>query len=705
MSDRIKANNQSASETALDVTADKHRELALFESEERFRKMFERHSAIMLLIEPKSGDIVDANRAAACFYKYSCEKLRTMTIQDLNKLSASEVAVLRQNTIENGEGHYLLEHRLADNQSRWVEVYSTPIEVHGRILLFSVIHNINDRKQTEAELQRINRLYEVLSLVNIGLVRSDSQSAFLKAACRAITAQGGFKLAWVGRVDWETMVVPIDAYAGEAFEYLDKLLVYADERPEGKGPTGIAIREKRTYVCNDFFADPMTIPWRAKAECFGIQASIAIPITVAEEVWGALTVYAGEPEFFQEREVALMEEVAGNIAFGLVNLERDEMRRRAEETLRESEERFRVLFTNMEEGVALHELIFDSEEKPVNYRLMDTNPSFEKMLGIKRSDVIGKLATEAYGTAEAPYLAEYGAVGLSGTANRMEVYFPPMRRYFDISIAPWGDRRFATIFTDITERKLVEEQLLNLNADLEQRVVERTKQLEVSNQEMEAFAYSVSHDLRSPLRAVDGYSQILLEDYATMLDKDGLDCLERIRSGVQRMASLIDDLLHLSRLSRAEMKITRVNLSEMVQSIADELKEAQPQRDMVFVIEPDVIVQADPGLIRIALENLLQNAGKFTGKQENARIEFGTERLSGEQVIFIRDNGAGFDMAYISKLFGVFQRLHSAQEFQGIGIGLATVQRIVRRHAGRIWAEGAVNQGATFYFTLQENEL
>ena len=235
---------------------------------------------------------------------------------------------------------------------------------------------------------------------------------------------------------------------------------------------------------------------------------------------------------------------------------------------------------------------------------------------------------------------------------------------------------------------------------LEERVAERTAALAAVNKELEAFAYSVSHDLRAPLRSLDGFSQALLEDYAGRLDATAQDYLRRVRAGSQRMGRLIDDILKLSRLTRAEMQWERIDLSALAHEIATELHQTQPERQVDLIITEGVAVNGDARLLRVVLENLLGNAWKFTIRQACARIEFGYTEVGGEPVCFVRDNGAGFDVAYADRLFGAFQRLHSATEFEGTGIGLATVQRIIHRHGGRVWAEGVVNQGATFYFTL-----
>jgi len=251
-------------------------------------------------------------------------------------------------------------------------------------------------------------------------------------------------------------------------------------------------------------------------------------------------------------------------------------------------------------------------------------------------------------------------------------------------------------------------------ADLERRVEERTHELQerndalrrnaaellAANTELDAFAYSVSHDLRAPLRSIDGFSQILLEDYAGTLDAAGRESLQRVRAASQRMGTLIDDLLKLARVTRVEIRTEDVDLSSMAREIAAELQRATPERLVEFAIAPGLRTRGDARLLRVALDNLLRNSWKYTAKQPEPRIEFQSVDANGGQAFMVRDNGAGFDMQYADKLFGVFQRLHSPAEFEGTGVGLATVRRIITRHGGRIWAEAVVDRGATFYFIL-----
>ncbi|MEO8587205.1 MAG: ATP-binding protein, partial [Acidobacteriota bacterium] len=260
--------------------------------------------------------------------------------------------------------------------------------------------------------------------------------------------------------------------------------------------------------------------------------------------------------------------------------------------------------------------------------------------------------------------------------------------------------RMVGVNMDIDDRKRAEEEVRLLNSELETRVASRTSELERANREMEAFSYSVSHDLRAPLRSIDGFTRILEEDHGAKLDDEARRCLGRILSASERMGRLIDDMLKLSRVSRGELVREDLHLSDMVASIVATLRERDPGRSVTVVVAPGVQASADSRLVQVALENLLDNAFKFTSKKPESRIEFGSGREGGEQHFFVRDDGAGFDPAYAGKLFGAFQRLHPEAEFPGTGIGLATVQRVVQRHGGRVWAEGETGRGAAFYFTL-----
>jgi PAS domain S-box-containing protein len=386
---------------------------------------------------------------------------------------------------------------------------------------------------------------------------------------------------------------------------------------------------------------------------------------------------------------------------GILGIGRDiTERKQVEDELRRSERHFRALIEN-----ALDAIVVVNPDATIRYE----SPSMERLLGRKTEDRIGKNSLEFCHPDDIPNIME---LFIELLENRVPMVHTEIRlRYKN---RRWRD--FEIVGTnlidnpavgglvlnlrDITERKQAEEKIYRLNKELEQRVDERTRQLKATNKELEAFAYSVSHDLRAPLRSIDGFSQMLLEDYADRLDSEGKDYIRRVRSGSQRMARLIDDLLNLSRVTRGEMRSETIDLSDLVETIAVELKQSQPERDVELIIAPNLMARGDRRLMKVVLDNLLGNAWKFSRKRRRTRIEFGYAETNGHQAYFVRDNGVGFDMAYAGKLFGAFQRLHSQNEFDGTGIGLATVQRIIHRHGGNIWAESTVGKGATFYFTL-----
>lgn len=264
---------------------------------------------------------------------------------------------------------------------------------------------------------------------------------------------------------------------------------------------------------------------------------------------------------------------------------------------------------------------------------------------------------------------------------------------------------FIAVKEDITARKKAEDKIVQLNADLERRVAERTRQLTATNKELEAFSYSISHDLRAPLRGINGFAHLMEEGCQGCDKAESLDHLKRIRKASVRMGDLIDDLLELSRVARSEVRLESVRISDMALALLLELAESEPERKVETHVQENLVTQGDPVLLQAVLQNLLGNAWKFTSKRNHPIIEFGCREENGDQVFYVRDNGAGFDMKYADKLFAAFQRLHSPEEFEGTGIGLATVQRIIHLHGGRIWADSCLEAGSTFYFTLTDQRV
>ena len=340
-------------------------------------------------------------------------------------------------------------------------------------------------------------------------------------------------------------------------------------------------------------------------------------------------------------------------------------------------------------------------------RIVDANDTFLNMVGYSREELArGEIRWDSMTPPEHLHLdfeaiAEAKKSGHSQTYEKDYLKKSGERVHILIGFILFGeDREEGVAFVaDLTALKRAEEEVRRLNTELEERVATRTAELEIANRELEAFCYSVSHDLRAPLRSIDGFAYALDQDFGSQLDAEASDFIIRIRNSVKRMDELISALLGLSRLTRVEMDIQEVDLSALAEATALRLQEAQPARKIDFEIQPNLKVKGDKRLLSVALDNLLGNAAKFTGRQASAQIRFGREETSG--AFYVQDNGVGFDAADTTKLFQPFERLHSPREFTGSGIGLATVQRIVRRHSGKIWAIGEVGHGATFFFTLE----
>lgn len=381
--------------------------------------------------------------------------------------------------------------------------------------------------------------------------------------------------------------------------------------------------------------------------------------------------------------------------------------KRVEDGLRESEERLRLFIEHAPAALAM----FDTE-----MRYMQCSDRWLSDYGLSGLDLKGQCHYDVFPeiTEEWKQIHRRGLQGevIRSEADRFERVDGRVQ-WIRWEVRPWrraaGEVGGILIFSeDITERMKFEQQILRLNEELEERVRVRTSQLENSNRELESFAYSVSHDLRAPLRGIDGWTQAFLEDYGAMLDAQARRYLDRVRNEAQHMGHLIEDLLHLSRVSRLPVSLVEVDVSALAGEVCARVKENFPGQKIQFKIEPGLIIRADPRLLEIALTNLIDNAVKFSGKKPESTVEIGVDHrggtVDGQPTLFVRDNGAGFDMTYAGQLFGAFQRLHAASDFPGTGIGLATVQRIMMKHGGSIRAESKPGNGATFYFTLGGGE-
>ena len=448
------------------------------------------------------------------------------------------------------------------------------------------------------------------------------------------------------------------------------------------------LRQNQPFVVDDATTDErVSAEELANYEDVHARSLVCIPLHKSGRFVAAMAVHQRTPRGWEEREVELVAAVTNRCweAIERVRVTRD---------LRESEKRLRQTLNINTVGV-----IFWSREG----RLLDANEAFLRMSGRTLTEAVGLSWREL----TPPEFIPASERAWWEVNNEPEMT-PYEKRYYRTDGSTWwglfaarklNDTETVEFVLDISERKGAEEEVHRLNSQLERRVAERTAELEEANRELEAFSYSVSHDLRAPLRGVDGFSQALFEDYHDELDTNAQRYLERIRAGAKRMGNLIDDMLAFSRTSRMNLNRTTVDLSEIASAAGRELERQQPERTVEFEVQPGLSANGDSKQLRIVLDNLLGNAWKFTRGRDPAVIEFGLHENGEEAAYFVKDNGSGFSMKYADKLFVPFQRLHG-REFEGSGVGLATVQRVIHKHGGRVWATSEPEQGATFYFTL-----
>ncbi len=434
-----------------------------------------------------------------------------------------------------------------------------------------------------------------------------------------------------------------------------------------------ALRGGSTLVAEDLAGDERVLDAAVMLR-LGVNSALCVPVGGSEEPLALIGLYGGVAEITSESSRHFAEAVATTLGEAM---RAKNIRRRNREILESINDAF---------------VACDADLK-ITY----VNERMAQFWQMRPEDIVGKPLAwfSRYGNGE-EVVAQYRAALEAQKSSTFEAFFPERQHWFETRVYPYAGG-VAGYVRDITRRKTAELQIRELNVELERRVRERTRQLEVANAELESFAYSVSHDLRAPLRAIDGFSQAIEEDYGGTFDESGKRHLSRVRAAAKRMGALIDALLDLAKVARKTMSYTEVDLSKVAGGIIDDLRRSWPEREVRAFIENGLTAYGEPTLIRACLENLLGNAWKFTLRSSPAEIHVGS---SAPGTFFVRDNGAGFDMAYSSKLFGAFQRLHAPEEFEGTGVGLATVAKIVHRHGGTITGEGSVGQGATFTFTL-----
>ena len=576
----------------------------------------------------------------------------------------------------------------------------------GGVVVFS---DISASKQADLTLARTNRALQMLSRFSMAINQINDEAGMLAEVCRVAVEVGSYRMAWVGYAQHDAALsIAPRAHAGDERGYLAEVSrSWADDPATGLGPAGRAIRSGLPQQSGDIGQADHQFRGQEAALERGYRSAIFLPLRDGPRSFGVLGLYTGQVQHFASEEISLLQELADNLAFGIGSLRARQARRRSEEAARQAAVQLREQAS-----------LLDRAQDAIMVRNLDLtlrfwNQGAQRLYGWSAEEVLGKTMAE-YMYRDPQVLA----TAMKQTLTRGGDWSGELEQLARDGSSIYVDARWTVvrdeqglvngvlgINTDIRERKRAREEILQLNASLEERVQQRTAQLEYANQELRAFSYSVSHDLRSPLSAVDGFSDLLERALANTpddpLSKSSRHYLSRIREGVSQMGELIDALLTLAQVSRSSLRWEPVNLSALADALLHDLQEREPDRATQLQVEPGLQAQGDARLLKQVLDNLLGNAWKFSAGQARTEISFGQQRGSkGETVYFVRDKGAGFDMRFAEKLFGPFQRLHGVSEFAGTGVGLATVQRIVVRHGGDIWAESAVGHGATFYFTL-----
>ncbi|KAF0159421.1 MAG: multi-sensor signal transduction histidine kinase [Syntrophaceae bacterium] len=594
------------------------------------------------------------------------------------------------------------------------------ITINNEKCILASINDITKRKEAEKAIQR-NEL-RLRKLLDILQHPSETIQGFLDYALEQAIELTESKIGYIYHYaedrkefvlnTWSKGVMAECTIANPQTRYeLDKTGIW-----------GEAVRQRRSIIVNDF-QDAHPLKKGYPAGHAQLLKFMTIPIFRGESIVGVVGV-ANKENDYNETDIlqaSLLMEAVWKVTD----------RKQAEDALRESERQYKNLFENSMEG------IFQTTPEG---KLISANMALAKIFGYECPEEMIGAVHDIAGQLYANSAERKKATNVLREKGYLKKFECQMRRKDGTTF--WalinailtenqsGANYFEGFIIDINDRKRAEEEIIGLNVELEKKVLSRThdlrnsqlallsivedlnasnqkvafinQSLEATNKELESFSYSVSHDLRAPLRSIDGFSQALLEDYQKKFDDTGRNYLARIRAATQNMGMLIDDMLKLSRISRFELRRESVDLSKMFREIAKNTQMDDPARIIDVIIQKDIVVDGDSALLRIALTDLIDNAWKFTGKEARPKIEFGATDLAGKKVVFIRDNGVGFDMAYVDKLFGTFQRLHPKNEFVGTGIGLATVKRIITRHGGEVWAEGEIGKGAVFYFTLPE---
>jgi PAS domain S-box-containing protein len=673
---------------AADVAQRRETDEALRLSEVRYRELFEDNPQPMWVFDYDTLRFVAVNQAALLHHGYSREEFLSMRVTDIRP--AEDVPGFLDAVSKSRKGEAISpywRHRKKDGSIIEVQTTRHNLLFDGRPSAMVLCTDITHRRQAEKRVA----VFSILGR-RLGSARTSKEAAEILAdAADTLFGWDGFCFELYSPE--QKSVTPVLSL--RKFGNRPEQIPISRLDPKAAENLARVLEHGAQLILTP---EPLTVPaiGCSPGPNEALPASrMLTPVRKGEHTIGILGIQSFRFKAYSQEDLRALQALADHCSGALERI-------RAEAALHESGEQLRLALSASQMGIWTLEI-------RKRQKFFFVSPELEIIFGFQpgTSDRQGGLFSRIHPQDRA--MVRRALARALTNEGDYEVEFrilPPNRplawvlgrgrAYSDGAAKP---ARLAGVAIDITERKASEAEILRLNAELERRVGERTAQLRAINSELEAFCYSVSHDLRAPLRSIRGFSEVLLQRYGDKLDPRGQEFLRRACDSSHHMDHLIEDLLQLSRVSRTEMRRQKVYLSALAENILNELAQQEPKRKVDLFISPKLEVKADEHLLRIAMQNLLNNAWKFTGKTSKARIEVG-HTDEPEPAFFVRDNGAGFDMAFAGKLFGAFQRLHSTAEFPGTGVGLATVQRIINRHGGRIWAKSAPNEGATFYFTV-----
>ena len=681
-----------------DITERRQIEAQLQESETRFRSFVEKANDVIYTVSP-DGVFVYVSPNWKELLGHEISEVEGQLFESFvhpEDLAACRLMLNR--VMVSGEKVSGFEYRVQHKNGGWqwqASNASAIYDANGRIVSFlGIARNITKLKQAEQERLAHLQFFESMDQINRAIQGASDLEQMMSNVLQIVLSVFDCDRTWLFHPcdpDASSFRVPMEInkpeYPGAGVLNVDvpmPLDMAQDLREALESAVPVTFTMGTEKPIN-----------KVSAEQFGVKSMMMVALCPKlGKPWAFGLHQCSYPRAWTPDEQRLFQEIGRRLTDALTSL-------LAYRDLQDSEQRYRTLFNVMDEGVAINEIVRDEQGNVVDYVILEVNPAFTQNSVYTAADVIGGRATDLY-QMRPEFIREWWRKHAQlQQVIHTEMYHEPSGRWFHITTTPPTGNRFATFSTDITDRKSTEAEIRHFNQELEQRVRDRTTQLEAVNKELEAFAYSVSHDLRTPLRHIDGFLELLQQQINGDLNERSQHYMNAISDAARRMGQLIDDLLAFSRMGRHELSKTPIDLDGLIQEVIRELAPEIHGRSIHWQITSLPTITGDRAMLRQALVNLFANALKFTRQRQPAEIEIGwLPGQDNEIIVFIRDNGVGFEMAYADKLFGVFQRLHHADEFEGTGIGLASVRRIVDRHGGRVWAEGHVNQGATFYVSL-----